>query len=624
MDRLTLMENLNSKKHIQIRKASLALSFFFAICLFAFSQNQRLADSLELRYIQGDYTKQDQLQILKELAYNHPDPNKALQFSEELLRRAVKLDSTSYVIGAYLQKGNALRLKGDASEALKSYFEGIKIAADENKNRELGLLYASIADVYSIMGNRKNTILYYQNAIAILKKENDSLSYASALMNLGDEYNLNFARPDTALLLFKQSGEIFKALKNKSGIAYNLGNVGLAYALRGEHGTAEENMTKAIEMLSDLGDYYPICVYLTYMSDIYAEQNDFSKAFSYARKSLDLARQYGLKDQISDANLKLSELHDKTGDIEASFRFYKDHITYKDSVKNISSVQQMANLRTDFEISRKQIEVDLLNQEKKNQQIIAIGTAIALFLIGLLALGLYRRNRFIKSTNKIIQKERDRSERLLLNILPEETAMELKEKGRVQAKKFESVTVLFTDFKGFTHFSESLSPEELVESVDFYFSRFDEIMEKYGLEKIKTVGDAYMCAGGLPFPTENHAHKMVQAAFEIKEFVNASKNGDTNSAAQFEVRIGINTGPVVAGVVGTKKFAYDIWGDTVNVASRMESLSEPGRINVSESTYGLIKNSFDCVHRGEIYVRNKGMMKMYFVNKENSVRLKGS
>jgi class 3 adenylate cyclase len=548
------------------------------------------------------------------LAYNHPDPDKALRFSEELLKQAVESESIEYIINGYLQKGNALRLKGDVSKALETYFKGVQLAMNEEQARELGQLYLSMASVYSIMGNKKNTILYYKNAIDILRKENDSLSYAAALENLGDEYNLNFAKPDSALLFFKKSGAIYKALNYQSGIAYNLGNIGLAYALKGEDGKAEENIATAIDMLSTLGDYYPICVYLTYMSDIYADQNDLRMAFEYAEKSLELAQRYGLKDQISSANLKLAELYEETGDINAAYDNYREHIAYKDSVKNISSVQQMANLRTDFEISRKQIEVDLLNQQKKNQQIIAIATAVALFLIALLAIGLYRRNRFIKRTNQIIAREKDRSEKLLLNILPEETARELKEKGRVEAKMFESVTVLFTDFKGFTQYSENLSPEELVTSVDYYFSRFDHIMEKYGLEKIKTVGDAYMCAGGLPYPSEDHAHKMVEAAFEISEFVAASKNGENGAAAQFDIRIGINTGPVVAGVVGTKKFAYDIWGDTVNVASRMESMSEPGKINISENTYSLIKDTFDCVHRGEIYVRNKGMMKMFFVN----------
>ncbi len=220
----------------------------------------------------------------------------------------------------------------------------------------------------------------------------------------------------------------------------------------------------------------------------------------------------------------------------------------------------------------------------------------------------------MQKTSHIIRGERDRSDSLLCNILPEKTAQELKEAGKVQAKHFESVTVMFTDFKAFTANSNLLSPEELVESIDFYFSKFDEIMEKYGLEKIKTIGDAYMCAGGLPFPTSDHAHKMVEAALEIAEFVDESKKEDPNNLTRFDIRIGINTGAVVAGVVGTKKFAYDIWGDTVNIASRMESNSEAGKINVSENTYQLIKEDYYCSYRGEIEAKYKGKLNMYFVN----------
>jgi hypothetical protein len=206
-----------------------------------------------------------------------------------------------------------------------------------------------------------------------------------------------------------------------------------------------------------------------------------------------------------NANLKLSELFERTGEMDKSLAYYKNHISYKDSVRNITAVQLMANL----EMSKKQVELDLSNQRTKTQQVITSGNTIALSLIGLQAYRLNRRISFIKRTNKIIQKEKDRSENLLLNILPEETAVELNENGKVKVKKFDSVTVLFTDFKGFTTFDEKLSPEELVKSVDYYFSKFDEIMEKYGLEKIKTVGDAYMCAGGLPFPTKDHAIKII-------------------------------------------------------------------------------------------------------------------
>ena len=268
----------------------------------------------------------------------------------------------------------------------------------------------------------------------------------------------------------------------------------------------------------------------------------------------------------------------------------------------------------DFEIAQKQIEVNLLNEKQKNQRITVGATIIALVLILVLAAGLYRRNRFIQKTSALVKKEKDRSDKLLLNILPEETALELKDSGKVTPKKFDSVTVMFTDFRAFTKHSQYLTPELLVKSVDYHFSKFDEIMEKYGLEKIKTIGDSYMCAGGLPFPSEDHAEKMMHAAFEIIAFIDNIKGGEVRDISHFDIRVGIHTGPVVAGVVGTKKFAYDIWGDTVNIASRMESNSEPGRVNISEWTYELINDKFDCEFRGEIQAKNKGMMKMYFAN----------
>lgn len=602
-----------------LQKALLAVGFIFSIGVGGYGQNQGLADSLEKIYIGGGFDESDRLEILKNLAFNQQNPEIGLKYSEELLKRAQALDSTEYILAAWLQKGNALVLKGDLSSALESYFNGVKIANNTERQDNLGLLYTAIAGVYSVLGNSNNTVRYYRDAITILSKENDTINYAKALENLGDEY-LNLAKPDSALLLFKESGALFRDRNFKAGIAFNLGNTGLAYAQKGDETRAEKNMAEAITMLSEMGNYYPIAVYLTYMSDIYAQRKEWRTAFDYASKSLNLARQYNLKEQISDANLKLSELYEKQGDYEKSLTYYRDHIIFRDSVTNIKAVQEMADVRADFEVSQKQVEVDLLEKEaevtelrNKRQRIVIYGTGITLILVVLLALGALSRNKFISKTNRIIAEEKLRSENLLLNILPEETAIELKENGKVLAKKFESVTVLFTDFEGFTQSSEDLSPEELVAGVDFYYSRFDEIMEKYGLEKIKTIGDSYMCAGGLPFPTEDHAYKMICAALEILEFVEESKERSEASDARLKIRIGINTGPVVAGVVGTKKFAYDIWGDTVNVASRMESSSQAGKINISENTYALVKDTFECEYRGQIAVKNKGIMKMYYV-----------
>ena len=583
------------------KKTCLLVGFFCFFAVGIYGQNQIIADSLESIYNSGRFEEKDRLQILYNLAKDNADLEKSLQYSNELLIRAKATDSTKRIIGAYMEQGSAFRLKGDLSKALESFFEGVKIAKEKERKRDLGLLYSGIAIVYSIMGDDQNTILNYKNAISILKEENDSTGYADAMENLGN-YNFELGRPDSALVFFKQSGKIYKALDYKKGIAYNLGNIGLSYALKGENDIAEKNIGQATAMLEELGDYYPICVYLTYMSDIYAERGDWGAAFGFAHKSLNLANQHNLKEQISDAYLKLSELYEKRGNTKESLKYYQNHIAFRDSVTNIGMVQEIANQR----VAQKQIEVDLLNEQKRNQKIIFIAMIIIAGLTIILLLTLYWYYRAISKEKKI-------SENLLHNILPYETAEELKEYGKVQAKKFDSVTVLFTDFKDFTRYSASLTPENLVRSVDYYFSKFDEIFRKHGLEKIKTIGDAYMCVGGLHYH-KDHALKMVLAALEINEFVVDSKKLSSKNETRFDMRIGINTGAVVAGVVGIEKFAYDIWGDTVNVASRMQSNSAPGKINISENTYELIKDTFDCEYRGEVEVKNKGMMKMYYVN----------
>ncbi|MFN5425242.1 MAG: adenylate/guanylate cyclase domain-containing protein, partial [Bacteroidota bacterium] len=201
-----------------------------------------------------------------------------------------------------------------------------------------------------------------------------------------------------------------------------------------------------------------------------------------------------------------------------------------------------------------------------------------------------------------------------LNILPRETAEELKQTGTARSRQFDSVTILFSDFKNFTLASERMSPEELVNEIHRYFSYFDSIMEKYGLEKIKTIGDAYMCAGGIPDENTTHAADVIRAAIDMQQYVaNLKKEKIAAGEIFFEVRIGIHTGPVVAGIVGTKKFAYDVWGDTVNLASRMESSGEVGRVNISATTYELVKDSIPCEYRGKVSAKNKGEIDMYFV-----------
>lgn len=211
--------------------------------------------------------------------------------------------------------------------------------------------------------------------------------------------------------------------------------------------------------------------------------------------------------------------------------------------------------------------------------------------------------------------ERRKSEELLLNTLPRKIAEELKQTGKVKPVYYQSASILFTDFKDFTKLAEQLTPEELVEELDYCFSSFDMIIEAHNLEKLKTIGDSYMCVGGIPTPNPTHAIDAVLAALQIQAFMRWRRQEKIqNNQPYWEIRIGIHSGPLLAGVIGKKKFTYDVWGDAVNIASRMESSSLPGAINISQSTFELVKDFFDCEYRGKIAVKNKGDIDMYFVN----------
>ncbi|MCD4732302.1 MAG: hypothetical protein K8R74_16980, partial [Bacteroidales bacterium] len=306
-----------------------------------------------------------------------------------------------------------------------------------------------------------------------------------------------------------------------------------------------------------------------------------------------------------------------------------------DSLRQIERIQSL-ELETQKLVQKEQeSQIELLDKENQlNELNLKKVQARNKFLIGIAILAIiiiyivYRAFRFAKRTNKILHKqkneierqkdeieyERERSDKLLLNILPEETAEELKEKGSATPKHYDLVSVLFTDFKGFTNIAEKLTPKELVAELNNSFLEFDKIIDKHNLEKIKTIGDAYMCAGGIPVENTTNPIDIVKAGLAIKDYMeNLKKEREAAGEDFWELRIGIHTGPVVAGVVGKNKFAYDIWGDAVNTASRMESSGVPGKVNISGYTYEIIKDQFKCTYRGKIKAKNKGEIDMYIV-----------
>lgn len=353
----------------------------------------------------------------------------------------------------------------------------------------------------------------------------------------------------------------------------------------------------------------PTVIYVPVEKEAEKKPSPKAVAAEKARQEKEKIMMLDILKEHKEAVQSMNEVQAKNALLELQQRSLVDSFNY------IKITDSLAIINKDLELNENKAELRVQASQKK------FSWAMAL-LVALVAVGVFLRFRkekkysnVLAEKNDIIAKEKERSEELLLNILPVAVAEELKTKGSATARHYENVTVLFTDFKNFTSIAAQLSPQDLVADLDYCFKRFDTIILKYGLEKIKTIGDAYMVASGIPETSPDHALRMIRAAKEMIAFTSEWKTQKiSENKPYFEVRIGAHSGPVVAGVVGSKKFAYDIWGDTVNVASRMESSSEVGRINISAATHELVKIEFNCTYRGKVSAKNKGEIDMYFVN----------
>ena len=646
------------------------LLFFIILICFAvnsFSQNDQNIDELKRLVTEqaNDSTKVNTLlDIASQLFRTQPDST--IIYSKKAIDLATKINFKKGMAYAHKNMGLGYYMKGEFSDVLIHWEMSLVLFEEINDQNGISNLLSNLGAVYQTKGDDPKALGYFIRAAKIAEKIQDSTRLGTVYLNIGTVYSNAEATYDDAFASFNKSKNIFSNMKYDEGVGAVAINIAELYLKNNDPKAALPHLNDALEAYSragsslsnvynymgtaykDLKQYNKAIEYhrkaikaadlndaklektkaLISLGDVLIEQKAFEEAVRYFENGLKLTEVTGVYRDKKDAYEGLAKAYSGMQDYKNAYDYQQLFTSISDTIRNDSYEESIGNMRFQYDLENKEREIKLLNidNELKQTQIErSMASKRLLFALAALLLavigGIFSRYRFIQKSNAELAKERNKSESILLNILPKETAEELKKEGSIKAKYFKEVTVLFTDFKQFSLVAEEISAEELVQSLDYFFKKFDIITEKHNLEKIKTIGDAYMCAGGLPTQNKTHAENAFSAALEILEFVKDTQNNPPIGIYPFEVRIGINTGTVVAGVVGTKKFQYDIWGSTVNIAARMESNSVPGKINVSENTYQHLKDRHHFTYRGVIKAKNEQLLKMYFAEEKYSEKI---
>ena len=623
-------------------------------------------DSL-ITMLESEPIDTNRLNILLEISYNlfRSDPDLGKKYSLEAIDLAEDIGNKEAMASALKNAGLNHYAKSEFKEVVNYWNQSLAVFREIGDPKGISNLLSNLGAVYQSKADYTTALEYNIESLKYAELSGDTSRIATSLINIGTIYADDELTHDKAQETFEKVLVVSQHLNRAdiTGTTYN--NIGELLFSQSKPKEALPYFEKAYDEFESLGISNTPYV-LNYISKIHEQLGDYDLALTYADRAYQVAESVDSKIEMSQAAITRGEIYKKQLNSEKSIQSYQEaeqiaslletnnelsesyeglaqiyaqqgnyQRAYSYQLKNNQVDEEIRssendeiinNLRFQLDLEQKEKEIEILNRDNalKEAEIAQADTAQKLFLaLGAFLLtiigGITYLYRYSRKSNQLISEERNRVEKILLNILPKDTADELQQKGYVEAKRFDQTTVLFTDFKGFTVFSERLSAEEMVKSIDYYFSKFDEIIGRYNLEKIKTIGDAYMCAGGLPTKNSTNAKDAVLAGLEILSFVKTVSLTPPVGIQPLEVRIGINTGRTVAGIVGTKKFQYDIWGSTVNIASRMESACEIGKINISDNTYQLIKDDIACNYRGEIEVKNGLKLKMYYVSEEEYI-----
>ncbi|MBK9147820.1 MAG: tetratricopeptide repeat protein [Flavobacteriales bacterium] len=523
----------------------------------------------------------------------------------ELIIRGVK----NNMAGLYAQSG-------DIAKAAELFTDMLRIAEQAKDSSEMGNLLSNIGACHNMMGETEQARPYFRKAAAIFERtRNGNLprpyynlagTFASVDSDSAFHYN---SRALAAAASVGDGAMLMGAYQQRSNMLLTAGMPDSAMAC----------LRKAMDVARSVKNLAMELTVKGTMARMRFDEGNTAQAIALEEEVLSGARTLRNVELQKVAAGNLVNYYRKAGRTDKALEMYELQVTLSDSLEREQNQRELIRQEYKYGYEKEALadslsfaaETVVQQKEVQKQKLMRNGFMGGFALVAVFAgVFFFQRNR--------ISKEKQRSEELLLNILPEEVAEELKDKGSALPKRIDQATVLFTDFKGFTAYSENLSPEQLVHDLNECFTAFDHIIAKHGMEKIKTIGDAYMAAGGLPTPNTTHATDVIKAAFEMRDFIAEGKARKVAAGLPyFVIRIGIHTGPVVAGIVGVKKFQYDIWGDTVNTASRMESSGDVGQVNISEATYELVKNEPGLMFtsRGKVQAKGKGEMEMYFVSR---------
>src|SRR5450432_230758 len=518
--------------------------------------------------------------------------------------------------------GTVYFMNGTDDKALENYFNSLEVAEKIGAKSDIATAYANIVSVYS---NKRAThdkeLEFLLKALVISEEIGNKNVIGGVSVNIGEIY-FELNKDDSALFYYYKS---LDAYANTINIPYPLRDIGIFYARKGDFKKAIQYHEKSYKMALQFDSKLDMTQTLKALGDTYFKKGDYATALSSYRQADSIASIIPAYKELDDGYAGMAATYYRLGDYNNAFIYQKKFSDLADTLNNQMLADKLTSLQKNFEIQTKQNHINLLTKDKKLQELdldsqklqkTIISGVLALILI--IALIIFRNYLQSAKTNKLLDLQKAQIETLLQNILPAEVAKELQRDGRATPRYYEHASVLFTDFKDFTKHADSLSPHEIVSELNTCFMAFDDIIEKCNLEKIKTIGDSYMCAGGITSANESHTLNMIQAGHDIQLFMNMRNEERIFQGLEpWNLRIGIHVGPVVAGVVGRKKYAYEIWGSTVNIASRMESNGEPGMINISAATYELIKEHYLCVYRGKIFAKNIGEIDMYFVDKKH-------